>query len=102
MAPPPDGNTGRGRARIPELRGERPRPPPGRGEHLGLPWDGRPWGNSIRFPSLGCQGPYRVRRCITIVRIFEGAGEAAMPSDLHWVGTWTTAPAPAEGVAFSN
>src|SRR5262249_61940150 len=25
-----------------------------------------------------------------------------MPSDLHWVGTWTTAPAPAEGVAFSN
>ena len=20
----------------------------------------------------------------------------------HWVGTWTTAPAPAEGVAFSN
>src|SRR5262249_56448497 len=33
---------------------------------------------------------------------FEGAEEAAMPSDLHWVGTWTTAPAPAEGVAFSN
>ena len=25
-----------------------------------------------------------------------------MPSDLHWVGTWTTAPAPAEGAAFSN
>ena len=25
-----------------------------------------------------------------------------MPSDLHWVGTWTTAPAPAEGVVFSN
>jgi hypothetical protein len=25
-----------------------------------------------------------------------------MPGDLHWVGTWTTAPAPAEGVAFSN
>jgi len=25
-----------------------------------------------------------------------------MQSDRHWVGTWTTAPAPAEGVAFSN
>jgi lysophospholipase L1-like esterase len=25
-----------------------------------------------------------------------------MHSDRHWVGTWTTAPAPAEGVAFSN
>ena len=25
-----------------------------------------------------------------------------MQGDLHWVGTWTTAPAPAEGVAFSN
>src|ERR1700730_15000351 len=25
-----------------------------------------------------------------------------MQSDLHWVGTWTTAPAPAEGAAFSN
>ena len=25
-----------------------------------------------------------------------------MKSDRHWVGTWTTAPAPAEGVAFSN
>src|SRR6185503_12466858 len=24
------------------------------------------------------------------------------PTDRHWVGTWTTAPAPAEGVAFSN
>ena len=22
--------------------------------------------------------------------------------NLHWVGTWTTTPAPAEGVAFSN
>src|SRR2546430_12711711 len=29
-------------------------------------------------------------------------GEIAMQSDLHWVGTWTTAPAPAEGAAFSN
>src|SRR5262249_58347533 len=28
--------------------------------------------------------------------------ETTMPSDLHWVGTWTTAPAPAEGVVFSN
>jgi lysophospholipase L1-like esterase len=26
----------------------------------------------------------------------------AMDGDLHWVGTWTTAPAPAEGAAFSN
>ncbi len=25
-----------------------------------------------------------------------------MPRDMHWVGTWATAPAPAEGVAFSN
>jgi lysophospholipase L1-like esterase len=25
-----------------------------------------------------------------------------MASDRHWVGTWATAPAPAEGVAFSN
>ena len=25
-----------------------------------------------------------------------------MPDDMHWVGTWTTTPAPAEGVAFSN
>ena len=25
-----------------------------------------------------------------------------MPDYLHWVGTWTTAPAPAEGAAFSN
>ena len=25
-----------------------------------------------------------------------------MPSDLRWVGTWTTAPAPADGAAFSN
>jgi lysophospholipase L1-like esterase len=25
-----------------------------------------------------------------------------MPESLHWVGTWTTAPAPAEGSAFSN
>ena len=25
-----------------------------------------------------------------------------MQRDLHWVGTWTTAPAPAEGAAFSN
>ena len=25
-----------------------------------------------------------------------------MPRDTHWVGTWTTAPAPAEGAAFSN
>lgn len=25
-----------------------------------------------------------------------------MPGDLHWVGTWTTAPAPAEGAAFNN
>jgi lysophospholipase L1-like esterase len=25
-----------------------------------------------------------------------------MPDNLHWVGTWTTAPAPAEGAAFSN
>jgi hypothetical protein len=25
-----------------------------------------------------------------------------MQGDLHWVGTWTTAPAPAEGVALSN
>jgi lysophospholipase L1-like esterase len=25
-----------------------------------------------------------------------------MKSDRHWVGTWTTAPAPAEGVALSN
>ena len=25
-----------------------------------------------------------------------------MQSDRHWVGTWTTAPAPAEGVALSN
>src|SRR5882762_10504707 len=29
-------------------------------------------------------------------------GEIAMQNDLHWVGTWTTAPAPAEGAAFSN
>ncbi len=32
----------------------------------------------------------------------EPEGEITMQSDLHWVGTWTTAPAPAEGVAFSN
>src|SRR5262249_5428892 len=25
-----------------------------------------------------------------------------MQNDSHWVGTWTTAPAPAEGAAFSN
>ena len=25
-----------------------------------------------------------------------------MPSDRHWVGTWATAPAPAEGAAFSH
>ena len=25
-----------------------------------------------------------------------------MPDDQHWVGTWTAAPAPAEGAAFSN
>jgi hypothetical protein len=25
-----------------------------------------------------------------------------MPDDLHWVGTWTTTPAPAETAAFSN
>jgi len=25
-----------------------------------------------------------------------------MADDLHWVGTWTTAPAPAEGAVFSN
>jgi lysophospholipase L1-like esterase len=25
-----------------------------------------------------------------------------MPDDMHWVGTWTTSPAPAEGIAFSN
>jgi lysophospholipase L1-like esterase len=25
-----------------------------------------------------------------------------MPDDMHWVGTWTTTPAPAEGVTFSN
>ncbi len=25
-----------------------------------------------------------------------------MPSEAHWVGTWATAPAPAEGAAFSN
>ena len=25
-----------------------------------------------------------------------------MANDMHWVGTWATAPAPAEGVAFSN
>jgi lysophospholipase L1-like esterase len=25
-----------------------------------------------------------------------------MPDNLHWVGTWTTAPAPAEGAALSN
>ena len=25
-----------------------------------------------------------------------------MSDGLHWVGTWTAAPAPAEGVAFSN
>src|SRR2546422_11766273 len=25
-----------------------------------------------------------------------------MADNTHWVGTWTAAPAPAEGVAFSN
>src|SRR5712672_2152333 len=25
-----------------------------------------------------------------------------MPEGLHWVGTWTTTPAPAEGVALAN
>ena len=25
-----------------------------------------------------------------------------MANNLHWVGTWTTAPAPAESGAFSN
>src|SRR5271155_415492 len=25
-----------------------------------------------------------------------------MPDNQHWVGSWTTAPAPAEGAAFSN
>ncbi len=25
-----------------------------------------------------------------------------MTNDTHWVGTWTVAPAPAEGVAFNN
>jgi len=25
-----------------------------------------------------------------------------MHNHRHWVGTWTTAPAPAEGAAFSN
>jgi lysophospholipase L1-like esterase len=28
--------------------------------------------------------------------------EGTMASDRHWVGTWTTAPAPAEGAAFNN
>src|SRR5262245_3890466 len=27
---------------------------------------------------------------------------AAMTDSTHWVGTWTAAPAPAEGAAFSN
>ena len=25
-----------------------------------------------------------------------------MANDMHWVGTWATTPAPAEGVGFSN
>lgn len=25
-----------------------------------------------------------------------------MPDNQHWVGTWTTAPAPAEGAVFTN
>src|SRR5207247_1970776 len=29
-------------------------------------------------------------------------GGDEMPDNLHWVGTWTTTPAPAEGGAFSN
>src|SRR6266566_7396006 len=28
--------------------------------------------------------------------------ESTMHNHRHWVGTWTTAPAPAQGVAFSN
>src|SRR5437899_5568077 len=28
--------------------------------------------------------------------------ESTMHNHRHWVGTWTTAPAPAEGAAFSN
>src|SRR5207253_2891649 len=28
--------------------------------------------------------------------------EAAMTDTMHWVGTWTAAPAPGEGAAFSN
>src|SRR5438477_6221001 len=30
------------------------------------------------------------------------AKEAAMTDTMHWVGTWTAAPAPGEGAAFSN
>src|SRR5262245_35213485 len=30
-----------------------------------------------------------------------GGGET-MTNSTHWVGTWTAAPAPAEGAAFSN
>jgi lysophospholipase L1-like esterase len=29
-------------------------------------------------------------------------GDSAMPDKAHWVGTWTTAPAPAETGAFNN
>src|SRR5438093_8458686 len=28
--------------------------------------------------------------------------EATMTDTMHWVGTWTAAPAPGEGAAFSN
>src|SRR6266478_6835769 len=28
--------------------------------------------------------------------------EARMTDTMHWVGTWTAAPAPGEGAAFSN
>src|SRR6266576_3791284 len=30
------------------------------------------------------------------------SGDSAMPDNQHWVGTWTTAPAPAETGAFTN
>src|SRR5690348_15901304 len=35
-------------------------------------------------------------------RLVSREGYSAMADNLHWVGTWTTAPAPAESGAFSN
>src|SRR5262244_1188618 len=75
---------------------------------------------SIQFFIAGCPVPSRVHlpapRSVAlsvggdmppVIRFADPnqnvpARENDMPDNQHWVGTWTTAPAPAEGTAFSN